>query len=103
VVELGLAFSKVVDEQVADRLAHDLVAVDELGHRQLAAAGRGPDRRRRRLGQYAGLLEEAIPMSVRPVPVVDLGSVCLHAVVERDVGETPTGVDEDASERASLL
>ena len=46
-----LALAQVIDQHVADRLALDVVAVDQLLARRLPAAGEHPHRRRRVLGR----------------------------------------------------
>jgi hypothetical protein len=108
VVEPDLAFAQVIHQQVADRPAGDVVAVDELLDRQLAV---GPEHAdggggvcREHLQRVKGLVEAQV---VAPAPVADslLGDELqqLKAVAGRDVADKPAFGGHDRGDPAEDL
>jgi hypothetical protein len=57
VAQLDRAAGEVVDQQVADLAVADVVPVDQVGHRLLAAGDRGAQGRRCRGGEHAHLVQ----------------------------------------------
>ncbi len=94
VVDAGLAFAQVVHEQVADGLAGQPVAVDELGGGELSGepAVDHPDRSRRARRKCPGHVQELVEeRGVHAGVVVYLNGALqqLHAVTGGDVGDHP--------------
>ena len=94
VVHRGLAFAQVVDEQVTDGPAGELVAVDHLGGRALARGAQFPQPGRRGRAEDAHLAQQ-------PVAGGGIASGC-PADLGLGVEQFQDVADSDAGEHAAL-
>jgi hypothetical protein len=98
VVQTRGSLVQVVDKQVPDRAARDVIPVDQLLDAELPTTARRMDGRGRTHGQDALLTQQRVPMGMESGGVARLGTVGLNAVSQPNVGQKAAVVHQDPTQ-----